>query len=97
MHLPNTTAITAIAVELIDNDNTNRTHEAVLIHDGRRGARGSLGGFSLAGGDGLNSSNTRSSTAAQSRPNSGSGSGAVRNSAAGAAGSGGGDKKRSSG
>lgn len=60
------------------NDDGDRSHEAVLIHDGRRGARGSLGGFSLAGGDGLNNTNsTRGSTAAggwtQSRPNSGSG------------------------
>ena len=55
----------------------DRSHEAVLIHDGRRGARGSLGGFSLAGGDGLNNANSRLSTAAgggtQSRPISGSG------------------------
>lgn len=31
---------------------TNRSHEGVLIHDGRRGSRASLGGFNLAGGDG---------------------------------------------
>lgn len=34
------------------NEYCTRSHEGVLIHDGRRGSRGSLGGASLAGGDG---------------------------------------------
>lgn len=31
----------------------------MLIHDGRRGSRASLGGFNLAGGDGRNGRDSR--------------------------------------
>ncbi|CAM9597685.1 unnamed protein product, partial [Laminaria digitata] len=39
-------------LRLVINLDFCRSHEGVLIHDGRRGSRASLGGFNLAGGDG---------------------------------------------